>query len=70
MSEGVDSRAREGVNVRVILGGRNDGRFREAGANAPGGRLAITGGTDRRSKRWIVSELLIKVNILVKCRED
>jgi hypothetical protein len=70
VSEGVDSRAREGVNVRVILRGRNDGGFRKAGANAPGGRLAITGGTDRSSKRRVINELLIEVNVLVKYRKD
>ena len=54
------------MDVRVILRGRNNGGFRQAGANAPGGRLAITGGTDRRSKRRVISELLIEVNVFVK----
>jgi len=69
VSEGVHSRAREGGDVRVILGGRNGGRFRKAGANAPGNRFAITREANRRSKRRIVSELLVEVNIHIKYRK-
>ena len=66
----IDSCAREGLDVRVILRRRDNRGLRQTGSNAPGGGLAIPRGTDRGSQRRVINELLIEVNVLVKYRKD
>ena len=70
VSKRIDSCAREGQDVRVILRRRDNRGLRKTGANAPGGGLAISRGTDRGSQRGVIDELLVKVNVLVKYREN
>ena len=70
MFKKIDSCAREGPDVRVILRRRKNRGFRKTGANASGDGLSIPRGTNRGGERGVINEMLIEVNVLVKYRRD
>ena len=55
--EGVDSLARGGRNVRVLVRGRKKRGFEGVGARASSSRLSIMGGAHRGDKRRVVEKV-------------
>jgi hypothetical protein len=68
MFEGIDPCALKRLDVRVVRRGKNNGGFRETGANASGDGLSIPRNTHRSGERRVVNKILIEVNVLVKDR--